>query len=339
PALSSLGERDVEAVVALWVRADGVEELPPELGERLCAVRVPAGETPARLRLRKLLVCFEHWPPIRGEVVAPKALEGVTSTSPTVEFESRAGGLLFWSALLEATDVFTQLASACPHPRTLSSVLWALARSLESPALDPRDPLLLRFCGELPSARVSPGQVLQGAEPEPVHRLALQLAKLEEPDLQLTRWGDGWLATTNTLVVDSALEGDPEEALPAVVQRFRERTGDAPQSVELLGTPAESARVSMELLDSPSLPDPWRPAMLALASVMRQQLVASYGVDLEGLRGWKARLVVSGGNAMLGIQGRDVRRVGSGSWVAESVSRFGLGEGLMVRWEGDGSRR
>src|SRR5690606_37130241 len=117
--------------------------------------------------------------------------------APQHEQRSNAGGLVLWALLLQQTGLMAELSAAYPHPRETSAVLWALARCLESPGIDARDPLLLWWCGEAPDARMSPTQVLPESDPEPAHRIAVQACAASGSGAEgvvIAPWGDGWIA-------------------------------------------------------------------------------------------------------------------------------------------------
>ncbi len=325
--LQSLGDAEALELCGFWISPRGATELPSVVLARLKAA--PQSElSETRRLLLGLLVGFELWPPLRGELVERSAiLRPAASGLKQAAQPSSAGGLVFWALLLQQTGLMDELAAAYPHPRRRSAVLWALGRCLESPSIDARDPLLLWWCGESPDARMSPTQVLADSDPEPAHRIAVQVCVASggaAEGVVIAPWGDGWIAMSRDVAIDFCLDGDVEQSLEAVVSRFKARAGEFPAGVALRSQATEGARHVLGTLDMPSIPDTWRPAVLALASVVAQKLRETYGANVADLRSWQASLTETG----IVVKRSDAQRVKSGLWMPERVEWWDRGWGV-----------
>ncbi len=314
--LQSLGDAEALELCDLWISPSGAAELPGVVLARLKAALQSELSEPRRLLLG-LLLGFELWPPLRGELIARSAiLRPATGDTKQAAQQSSAGGLVLWALLLQQSGLLAELMAAYPHPQKRSALLWALGRCLEAPDIDARDPLLLWWCGEAPGARTSPTQVLVESDPEPVHRIAVQAWAASSgfaEGVVIAPWGDGWVALSGDVAVDFCLDGDVKQCVEQVASQCNARAGHFPtgvERVELLTQPTEAGRALLGSLDTPSVPDRWRPAILALASVAAQRLRAIHQASVADARGWRASLTETG----IVIKRSDALRVRSGLW-------------------------
>ncbi len=310
--LQSLGDAEALELCDLWISPSGAAELPGVVLARLKAALQSELSEPRRLLLG-LLLGFELWPPLRGELIARSAiLRPATGDTKQAAQQSSAGGLVLWALLLQQSGLLAELMAAYPHPQKRSALLWALGRCLGAPDMDRRDPLLLWWCGESPGARMSPSQVLEASDPEPAHRIAVQAwaSSGSTKEVVIAPWGDGWVAMSGDVAVDFCLDGDVQASVEHVASQFKARAGHFPAGVELLTQPTEAGRALLGSLDTPSVPDAWRPAILALASVVAQELRAIHQASVADVRGWRASLTETD----IVVERSDAQRVRSGLW-------------------------
>lgn len=325
---------DPSAIVAIWTQANAprLERVPPSLEPSwLSTLELPESREQAMLTILAHLVT--RWPPARALAIDPDLLRELStrvgrSKDDSAMLDSRAGGLLVWAALMSHTGIGPAIASAYPEAKARRAVRWALGRALENPSLDPRDPLLLLFAGEVLDGAVFPDLTLRGSDPEPLRMLGLRTLAEVCPDSQvrIAPFGDGFVAITEpAIVVDWEPNSTMDAAIVHVAQRFIAATGAPPTSIE---TQERIARADADLIhavDVPALPDPWRTPIMTLASTLQVLLQREWRASRAECRGWRAR--VSPGGVVL--SSRDAARVANGAWL-RSASVDIEGRALIV---------
>jgi hypothetical protein len=295
----------------------------------------------ARSLLVLLAALFERWPPARAlrfpleqvqsEWEQARRAEGPSSRERAPKLESSAGGLVFWATLWNASELESELAASYTEERVRRAVRWAIGRALESGSASQRDPLLMLWAGEPPDALGAFSQVLIHEDPELLHRLALR-RMTRAPDfaahLKLAPLGDGVVAIgPRGCVVDFVAGATVHGAVPRIVQRFRERAGRDPESLDVADR-LESADIdAVTEVDVPSLPEHWRTAARACGSLLRFIAEAAWRTSMRSTRGWAATL----GGDEVELRRADVTSIGGGSWLGETMTiRIGGHERAVV---------
>ncbi len=285
-----------------------------------------SGAAPDIRRLLALAHLFAAWPPARAlRFAAHDLLAAVAQApeSPAVDGAvaprrvSRAGGLVFWARVLSDVGLDRALVEAYVEERVRRAARWGLGRGLESASLEPRDPLLLAWSGEEPGAAAFPALVLERADPEPLHaasvRAAARLGYLDAP-LRAVPFGGGVAAMGAGGLAADWLPGvaDLHDAVPELVQRYAARVGQSPSGVEIEDRLATADLDAIAEIDAPAVPDRWRPALWAAASLVRAAAAERWRVRHADVRGWSAIVI---GNEGVEIPRRYVVAIAGGGWL------------------------
>ena len=244
---------------------------------------------------------------------------------------SRAGGLVFWARVLADIGLDRALIEAYAEERVRRSARWALGRGLESASCEPRDPLLLAWSGEEPGAAAFPSLVLERADPGPLHaaavRAASELGYLET--LRAVPFGGGVAAMGKGGLVADWLPGaaDVHDAVPELVQRYAARAGRPPPAVEVEERLATADLDAIAEIDAPAVPDRWRPALWAAASLVRAAAAERWRVRHADARGWPAIVV---GDEGVEIPRRHVEAIAGGAWLTPRPPLGGRAWRIMV---------
>lgn len=255
-----------------------------------------------------------HTPPL------PPGVRGLPEPIPGLRAASRAGGLTFWAVVLAESGCEASLIESYPEERRRRAVRWALGRALETSSLDSRDPLLLVWSGEAPRAAVFPAQTLAGGDPEPLHRLAVRLARrrgyLDMP-LRTAPFGGGQVVLGGRgVVVDWLPAPDVHDAVADVARRFAERAGEPPAGIDVGADLSIPDLDAVSEIDAPAVADPWRPALWAAASLVRAAAMERWGLAMRDVRGWSATVC---GDGSIELPRRHVTSVAAGIWAPPSV--------------------
>lgn len=250
-------------------------------------------------RLVVLMCVLREWPPLREAGLDAQQLEELLEQLETPERQPEAdapaasicGGLVLWAAFLQHLGFFREFAALYPDPQASGAVRWALARALEDPAADVRDPLLLLWSNESRGARLSPGLVLDRTDPAPLHRGATELARahglLSEP-LLIAPFGEGTVAFRGRVLLDWRLTTPPDRSLPELVHALVPETHRSGLEVRVLDRIPGVQLDVLNDVDVPALPDAWRPAVASLASVLFELARLQLGIDGRRIRRWPA---------------------------------------------------
>jgi hypothetical protein len=233
---------------------------------------------------------------------------------------SAAGGLVAWAVLFAAEGLSAEIDAAYPEPRAQRAVRWAVACALEDARIGGVDPALLLWAGEDLDALVDPGLGLAEADPEVLHRRALRLAAnrgLLSAPLEVAQLGDGVTLTGDAgFCVDAVLGDDVNRAIPELVRRFVGRVGGPPAGVRVSERMRGDAVDALVEVDVPKLPEAWRVAVRAFASVARSALLTRWRAVVPDLRRWPA-IVEIGHEVVVELQRADVSRIHAGAWLRE----------------------
>jgi hypothetical protein len=296
-----------------------LQDLPADVRRALSDAEALLRETSEspNARLAWLAQLFSVWPPARDYRIDVPSTAGPATPST-------AGGLVLWAQLLRSIGFFAALEVAYPIARVRRAVLWALGRALEAPQMSGHDPLLLVWSGEDPGSRMSATQTLADADPEPLHRLALHVALAQKWDVLSLRSvpaaGAIHALSPENIVVDT-VEGvdNAHQAVSRLVERFMARTKLSPVavSVEVEGTLSDID--SLRDVDVPAVPDAWRPAVRAAASVARCGLLHTWRATLRQVRSWPADVTTT----HVRIRRSDAAGISDARWVADGNVRLG----------------
>lgn len=284
---------------------DHVHVVPPEVFHRVRnavrpIVRGLRDQMPGWLsRLVVLMRVLREWPPLREVGLDARQLEELVEQleAPERKVEepapaaSTCGGLVLWAAFLQRLGFLRELAALYPDPQACGAVSWALARALEDPAADVRDPLLLLWSNESPGARLSPGLVLDRTDPAPLRRGAVALARahgLLNGPLLVAPFGDGTAAFQGRVLLDWRLTTPPDRSLPELVDALTPRTNGPGHEVRVFERVPDAQLDVLHDVDVPALPDAWRPAVASAASVLFDLAHLELGIDGRRIRGWPA---------------------------------------------------
>jgi hypothetical protein len=327
------------ALVAAWASAPAPggeatdwRAFPAEVRARVAAraladlAGAASGAAPDVRRLLALAHLFAAWPPARALRFAARDLIAASAPAPegaaaseaaATRRVSRAGGLVFWARVLADIGLERALVEAYAEERVRRAARWALGRGLESASCEPRDPLLLAWSGEEPGAAAFPSLVLERADPEPLHaaalRAAAELGYLEAP-LRAVPFGGGVAAMGAQGLVADWLPGaaDLHDAVSELVQRYAARAGCPPAAVEVEERLATADLDAIAEIDAPAVPDRWRPALWAAASLVRAAAAERWRVRQADARGWPAIVV---GDEGVEIPRRHVEAIAAGAWL------------------------
>jgi hypothetical protein len=288
-----------EAWLARWCGPDAggddldVTRLPAAIRRAVFATAHDAGRPEPVRRLRRLARLFATWPPARGMRVAPEALAQDAAAEPmrtdAGSLASRAGGLIAWALLFQRAEL-DALTSDLADERTRRAGRWAIARALELPQLSERDPLLLLWAGERIDGPGIARWVFRDLDPEPMHAAAVRIAAARgwlNEAIRLAPVGTTTVAMAGGLCLDF-LPGAPVDVLPSIVRRFRDRAGRSPAEVIVDDRASLAVIDAITEIDVTALPDPWRAATRAAASVARRCARDGWRASVSDLRGWPA---------------------------------------------------
>jgi hypothetical protein len=121
---------------------------------------------------------------------------------------------------------------------------------------------------------------------------------------------------------------DVNRAIPELVRRFVGRVGAPPAGARVAQRMSGEAVDALVEVDVPPLPEPWRVAVRAFASVARSALLERWRAPVRDLRRWPAILEM-GRAVAVELLRSDVARVGAGGWQRGDV-RIG-GRTVIVR--------
>jgi hypothetical protein len=321
------------------IRAE-IERALEELTAAWAARAGPAAHSDSRpaAALAALALVFAYWPPARDFGFEPGDLQDLLEHAAVPEPEarqetaaprllSRAGGLVAWAELFGAVGLNAELDAAYPNARERKAVNWAIAKALEHATVEPRDPLLLWWSGEVPGASIAPAQTLAEADTESLHALALGRAvrALDAVDLKIVAVGDlAFVVLPNGVVADALPRSlTDSELVPEVVRAFVRRTNRAPDSVEIAGGASSSDIDGIAEIDVPSLAERWRPAIRALASLARLELADQWRAAMGDLRGWPAVWIA---DDTIEIRRADAARARPTAW----PDRFSIGKTTII---------
>jgi hypothetical protein len=258
------------------------------------------------------------WRGLLERGVPIEELRHATGTASAGRLVSVAGGLAAWAALFQAEGLFEEIADAYPDVRTRRAVLWAVGRALDDARIGAADAMLLLWAGEDPTSTIEPGPALAGADPEPLHRCAMRVAaargKLESP-LEAAPLADFvTLTSASGICVDAILAADVHDAIPHLVRRLNGRTGGAAPPIHVVERMRGDASDALLEVDVPSLPEDWRVAVRAFASLGRSVLLERWRAHVHDLRRWPA-IIEIGTGLTIELQRADVSRVYGGTWL------------------------
>jgi hypothetical protein len=240
---------------------------------------------------------------------------------------STAGGLVAWATLFEAEGLSAEIDEAYPQPRARRAVRWAVGSALEDARVGGVDPILLLWSGEDMEALIDPGLGLAIADPEPLHARAVRIAArrgLLSAPLEAARFGDFVTLTGAAgFCVDAVLGDDVNRAIPELVRRFASRVGAPPAGARVAQRMSGEAVDALVEVDVPPLPEPWRIAVRAFASLARSALLERWRAPVRDLRRWPA-IVEIGRAVAVELLRSDVSRVGAGTWLRGDVKMAGL---------------
>jgi hypothetical protein len=284
--------------IARWTGAGrrlDLDALPAEVRARVAAAAI-AGDGDDAARVRALAHLFAAWPPARDAVVDAHQLDRLAgrreAARPAPGSPSRAGGLVAWAFLLCDTGLEAALWSGIGDERARRAARWAVGRALEAADVGDGDPILRLWSGEALDGAPLARWVFDDLDPEPLHRGALRFATGRgwlAGDLVLAPIGDGAAVMAGEICVDH-VPLSVDDALPALVRRFTARLGRAPAGVSTEPRLAPSALDAFTEVDMMALPDRWRAAARAAASVARRLAREAWRVGPRELRGWAARV-------------------------------------------------
>ncbi|HEY8432415.1 MAG TPA: hypothetical protein VIL20_28785, partial [Sandaracinaceae bacterium] len=307
---------EAERLLAILLPADGLDAIAAVLGASGADVdvMVPAAArtalrvlrssaSPAR-RLAALAVWFAIWPAARSAAAGawaqpakaqpalapPRTAAGARAEPAEQQLASaplRTEALVLLVAASEA-PAYLEAPGAVYDEREARAVRWVIARAIAQPRVSPYDPLVLLFADEEPTARPHEA-VLRELDPEPLHAAAVRAAAaLHDASLRMWRSGDRAYVLAGEVCVDY-LDATRAESVGEVVQRYAGRAGAPPRALTPLTEPPSRDIDLVLAADLPSLPDPWRGAVLAVVSALRAHLRAN-GVDAERISGCSGEL-------------------------------------------------
>src|SRR5262249_28063109 len=142
------------------------------------------------------------------------------------------------------------------------------------------------------TALVEASSALSAADPEPLHRLAVRAARdhgaLVSP-LDAAPVGElVALTSDHGICVDAVAAADVHQAIPELVRRFSRRTGAPPAGLRVAERMSGDALDALLEVDVPALPEAWRTAACALASVARHALARRWRARAIDTRRWAA---------------------------------------------------
>jgi hypothetical protein len=272
------------------------------------------------------------WSRLEEAGIPTEALRRAIEGAPRRRLVSAAGGLLAWAALFEAEGLADEIAEAYPELRVQRAVRWAVGRALEDARIGGADPTLLLWAGEDPGALVAPAPALAAADPAPLHRRAVRLAAargLLGAPLEAARFGDFIaLMSAGGICVDAILAERVHDAVPELVRRFVARAGAPPAGIQVAERLRGDAADALVEVDVPPLPEAWRVAVRAFASLARSALERRWRARAAETRGWPA-IVEIGEPPVVEIARAQAARIYAGSWLREDV-RLG-GQSVRIR--------
>lgn len=284
--------------IAQWTGAGrrlDLDALPAEVRARVAAAAIAEDGADAA-RVRALAYLFAAWPPARDAVVDARDLDRLLGrrepARPAPGSPSRAGGLVAWAFLLRESGLGPALWSGIGDERARRATRWAVGRALEAADVGDGDPILRLWAGEAPDGAPLARWVFDDLDPEPLHRGALGFAAGRgwlAGDLVLAPIGDGAAIMAGEICVDH-VPLSVDDALPALVRRFAARLGRPPAGITTEPQLAPPALDAFTEVDVMALPDRWRAAARAAASVARRLAREDWRVGLRELRGWPARV-------------------------------------------------
>jgi hypothetical protein len=267
--------------------------------------------------------------------------------APARRLVSTAGGLLAWARLFDGEGLFASIAAAYPEPRAERAVRWAIGRALEDPRVGGADPILLLWAGEDPTGLADPVRGLAAADPEPLHRVALATAGrsgLFATPLEAAPFGDWVVATsesgfcvdailtdpgTPSGTSDTVLAPTPHDAIPEIVRRFNRRAGAPPPGIRVAERMRDDHVEAWVEVDVPALPEPWRAAVRAFASLARELLRRRMRTAMKDLQRWPA-IVEMGPNIAVELGRSLLSRIGAGDDRAMEVGLFGIAVDVRI---------
>lgn len=305
-AVGRVGEAPTipEGIAAVWLhrwttqRASTLDpsSLPQHVLDRTRAA-ADSRDGPAAARIRALAHLFAAWPPARDSRIDASAADRLARRQPhraqPAEWSSRAGGLLAWALLFERTGLGDALWERLPDERCARAARWTLARALEAPETSDNDPIVRLWAGEAPGGAPMAHWILDSIDPEPVHGAAVRFSAARgwlDGGLVLVPFGDQLVAVANE---DLCLDAEPRgntDALPAIVKRYADRVGRPPSAVTVQEQLPASMIDAVADVDIMRLPERWRVATRAGASVARRLAAEVWRTDLRALRAWPARV-------------------------------------------------
>lgn len=292
-------EPAARAWLARWLAPAGatleLAALPAEVRARVLAAAMP-GDPDDAARARALAHLFAAWPPAREACVDPRELDRLArragAARPAPAASSRAGGLAAWAILLQRSGLGAALWGGLGDERAARAARWAVGRALEAADVGDGDPILRLWAGERPGGAPLARAAFAELDPAPLHAGALRFAGARgwlAGELVLAPLGDGAALMADDLCVDHA-PGGVEEALPALVRRFAARLGRPPAGVTVEARLPASTADALAEVDVMALPDPWRAAARAAASIARRLAREAWRIGPRELRGWPARV-------------------------------------------------
>jgi hypothetical protein len=345
-------------------RSIAASALPADLRTAIAAyVARAAGASPVQRDFATLAQLLALWPPARDSQISLDVIRELATAErghldravdaderktrvPLQRLVSAAGGLLAWAVLFDREELSASIAAAYPLPRAERAVRWAVGRALEDPGVGNADPLLLLWAGEDPTTFTEPSRALAAADPEPLHRLAIAAAArrgLFAAPLEAAPFGDLVVLTGETgFCVDAipidrgpsagshetAFPTSPHDAIPEIARKFARRSGAPPAGIRVSTQMRSEHADSLVEVDVPPLPEAWRIAVRAFASLARDVLRQRWRARMSDLRRWPG-IVEIGPRTAVELRRSDVSRTGDGDRLATGVSI--LGGSLRVR--------
>jgi hypothetical protein len=326
--LDSLPESGVSAALGLLELGAGphaelldIWELPNDVGLELLNT-TPRDGSRAHGLLALLASLFRRWPPARGLRISVAEFETRLARTSPERRPSSAGGLVFWAEMLRMLGLEPD--ATYSERRVASAVRWGIARALETASVQPRDPLLLAFTGEVTDLVPAFEHTLRDADPEPLHGLAMAFAARKgylDGELRVVPLGDERAAVTkHGIVLDSCVSDDAHAAVPQFVQNLVRRANGVSPVVEVVDALDSRTLDWITEVDAVFAPEAWRPALRAFTSVLRHWLMAEFGAELRVARGWRAMFSSTDG---IELRRSDVQRLNSGRWLRRNEVEIG----------------
>jgi hypothetical protein len=263
---------------------------------------------------------------LEKEGIVTAALRHAVLGARTKRLVSAAGGLVAWATLFAAEGLSEEIDDAYPEPRAQRAVRWAVGAALDDARIGGLDPILLVWSGEDVAAMIDPGLGLAIADAEILHARALRIAVrrgLLQTPLDAARFGDTVTLTgPSGFCVDAVVGDDVNRAIPELVRRFTRRVGAPPPGARVAPRMSGEAVDALVEVDVPPLPEPWRMAVRAFASLARSALLERWRAPVRDLRRWPA-IVEMGRAVAVELSRSDISRVGAGGWLRGSVRMGG----------------